>query len=437
MVVTTSTNKDTPTNSLHGHESTRIGVARQSHWTPIHCLAPIASDVNKENSCGSYSNSNHDQVPSFDHVCLRTICPEKSCKRTTDSRPRSNTKPFNRNVSSTNCSTLASSHFNASASFCSITPSQQLQQNKQKLLRKNPKLKVIVKNKVMTPFPILVYHFVCSGHPNYVQWTHHGSQFTLFTHNTRKLSSLLCTHMLPKLSSFIRKLYFYGWKQLPNTGNFQRTFHHPSFHKCANLCDIANHVTNQSKGGQSEGQSSSTLPSYKNGKARNLISPSPRPMRTCSKKTTANNTSGSVVVGGAHYDLETTKVTMSPISISHAPSRCYDVLFSPMNTSFRFFHEDDRNHDHDNHQAGNEDDNELRFLVCDESVPSSGINSIRIGSPFWSGQKQSFVEVSNDDTTSNIHDNDDVSELSVPISPLSMDGDNSYGPLGRFNGNEK
>ena len=430
MVGTTSTNDDTPMISLQSHESsTRIDMASRSQCPPIRCLSPTASDGYKNFSSGSKANSNHDQMLSFIQTCRSTIGQTNSCTtRTTttevepfsdkDNTPRSNTNEFNRNTS---------------------------QHKKRQHMRKNPKLKVIVKNKVMTPFPILVFYFVSSGDPNYVQWTNHGSQFTLFTHNGNKLSSLLCKHMLPKLSSFIRKLYFYGWKQLPNPGKFQRTFYHPSFHKCATLCNIATHITNQSTGIQSGGGQSlsTTLPSYKNNKARDnpIVSPSPRPMRTCTKKPpTSKSPRGSVVIGGAHNDLETTKVTMSPISIAYAPSRCYDVLFSPLNTLFPLFHEDDRDHDydHDHLQIENEENDELLYLVCDERFPSSGIDSIRVStnSPFWPEQKQSTIVKVSNDSRNDIDNDDDVSELSVPMTPLSMNDEKLYGQFGRSIGNE-
>lgn len=279
------------------------------------------------------------------------------------------------------------------------------------------KLKVTVNKKVVIPFPILVYDLVSNANANCIQWTNHGSSFTIFTKNEKRVNSTLRRCMLPKLTSFIRTLYFYGWKQSQHSKRFERTYYHPLFHKCANQSDIAS-ITKISMNRQKVSSSSRKVKPIL---SKPIVSPSPCSSTITSKATTnaADTATSSLPSTIRHEEVSSTKVTMSPISIDYAPSRKHnDVLFSPIETTCDLFQDLCNEEINDN----NDTDNDGVVVVVDNKKKEGRNDNPLCKSYAFNNimkeKKKPFIDVTYNYGSGD--DDDGQSELSVPMTPLSI-----------------
>ena len=217
-------------------------------------------------------------------------------------------------------------------------------------LKPSFKLRVTVNKKLIVPFPVKLYHLISNANADCFQWTNHGTSFTIFaTNGEKQVSSTLRQAMLPKLSTFIRTLNLYGWRQPPNSNKLERTYFHPSFHKCAALCDIARSISKKTPSARRVPPP--LLEQEVKPMLKPVVSPSPRTAMIVPSTSTADN-------NGSSSSNSTTKrnVAISPLATYHgAPARQCQALFSPIvtNTMNHFAYQDFREEDDDHHEKHN------------------------------------------------------------------------------------
>ncbi len=222
---------------------------------------------------------------------------------------------------------------------------------------KTTNLTVIVNGSVVgKPFPLSIYNMLSKGNSDLIEWTHKGAAFRIASNDKALVEDMLQYFSLPKKLNTFKK-------KLWSFGfrKYDDSFFHPMFHREAELADIVNNV----RPDHAFDKTSQRIQREKSIHKAFVQSVTPSPHKRCH--------------GNRTRTTNVLNVVSSPINVALAPSRRPLIPVSPIEKSIQPYEY-------------------LDDAEFDENVV------------FDSGY--CFIEVK--------HDRDDMSMISVPMTPLSI-----------------
>lgn len=309
----------------HGNQDNWCNDANESKQVRCDC-------VEKENGSVVNQSKINTQTRSFIGICREKLMSSAS----------------NANFVLTTESTRTSSHVKKGAANVSNKGNRRF--------FKTTNLTVIVNGSVVgKPFPLSIYNMLSKGNSDLIEWTHKGAAFRIASNDKALVEDMLQYFSLPKLSTFKRKLWNFGFRK------YDDSFFHPMFHREAELADIVNNV----RPDHAFDKTSQRIRREKSIHKVFMQSVTPSPYKRLHQNCTQTT--------------NVLKVVSSPINVELAPSRRPLIPVSPIEKSVEPYEY-------------------LDDAEFDGNVVFEGGHC--------------FIEVK--------HDRDDMSMVSVPMTPLSI-----------------